>query len=653
MTGSVLSLDFETRSAVDLVEVGVYNYAIHPTTDVWCLAYAFDDEPIELWTLGQPFPERIRQHVAAGGALRAWNANFERTIWRSLCVPKYGWPEPSREQWYCTMAEALAMGLPASLGFAAQALKLEQGKDWDGHNLMLRLCRPRKVDKKTGHITWWTDDDKLSALYAYCIQDVRTERLIAGKIRRLSERERKLYLLDQTINDRGIRVDVPMIEHATTIVARGLEEVNQRLTTITDGAVGSVTKAADLKRWLDEKGFDTPTVKKSAIRDMLTEELTDEVREALLLRQEGAKSSTAKLRSMLGHAHWQDNRMRGLLFYYGAGTGRWSGRGPQPHNFPRPELDPHDYIDLIRSGDYDTLSLLVPPLIAVSSALRATMVAAPGAKLFGGDYAAIEARVLAWLAGQDDLLELFRKGKKVYAEFAAAALHKQPTEITKGSIDYMMGKATVLGCGFGMGHEKFIAQAKETWGLELEPETAQFLVKSYRELYSAIVGFWYDLNDAVIEAVYHPGTVHVVRGKIKIVVRGGVLWVVLPVGRALAYHSPKIVQRKTPWGDVRDAVEVWGMDSYIKQYAPFVLYGGLLAENVTQAVARDVMADAMVRLEAEGWPVVLTVHDSIMCETTNPEATLGRFTALMKTVPEWAAGLPLDVEGWSGDRWLE
>ena len=267
---STLSIDFETRATVDLRETGVYPYAAHPDTDIWCMAWAFDDEPVQLWVPGQGLPPAIQDHILRGGELRAWNAQFERIIWREIMVPRYGAAPVPPEQWVCSMVEARAMGLPGSLDQAAKVLGVTQQKDSEGYGLMMRLTRPRSTGKD-GRPIWWTNaEGKLDRLYEYCKQDVRTERAIIKALRRLTPNERELYLLDQRINDRGLGLDVALIESAMEVASEGTERANAALSELTGGAVRKVSNNGDLRAYLNEQGLGVDSVSKPVVAELLS-----------------------------------------------------------------------------------------------------------------------------------------------------------------------------------------------------------------------------------------------------------------------------------------------------------------------------------------------------------------------------------------------
>jgi DNA polymerase len=642
---TVLSIDFETRSTVDLRSAGVYVYAQHHTTDVWCMAYAFDDEEPELWLPGEPVPERVREHVENGGEMRAWNAVFERLIWKYILSPWYGFPEPALGQWHDTAVEAAAMALPRTLEMCAEVMKVPQQKDPEGKRIMLQLCKPRRIEN--GKPVWWDDAKKFARLYEYCRQDVRTERALARCVRPLTAAEREIYLLDQRINDRGVLLDVPLITAAREISAQGIDRANADLSLITNGQVDRVTQVARLTSWMRANGAEVESLAKRKAQELKETELAPVVAQALDVRMEAARSSVAKLDSMLA-CLCPDNRARGLLQYHGANTGRWAGRLIQPQNFPRGDVKkPEWFLDLVRAGDYDELDLYAPPLAVVSSLLRGCIVASPGNRLVVADFSAIEARVLNWLAQQNDVVEMFRRGVDVYVEMAK---RMEP------GTSRQAGKAAELGCGYGMGAKKFVTAAWDVYGVRVTEEQSEHAVSTYRETHPQVVDYWKRNNDAALAAVRTPGTLQVVEhpvAPIKYKVAGPYLWLILPSGRPLCYAQPTIETREDPKTGLvwENQLRAWSMNQYTRQWSPRWLYGGLLVENIVQAVSRDLMATAMQRVEAAGYPVVLTVHDEVMSDVPARHGSLEEFERLMTTLPPWAAGCPVAVEGYEAERW--
>lgn len=340
---STLHIDFETRSAVDLKAAGVEVYSKDPSTDIWCMAYAFGDGPVNLWTPSTPAiaVSNVKDYVKKGDTVVAHNANFELEIWNNILAPRYGFPPLALEQLDDTMARAYAMALPGSLEMAAAAVGLDVSKDMAGRRLMLQMARPRRVNED-GTFVWWDDEDRKARLYAYCKTDVEVERALDKRLLPLSKRERELWLLDQRINARGIHIDKPAAAAAIKVVDSAKKRLDRTLSKLTGGAVRTCNQVANLTLWVEEQGVEIAGLAKADITALLDrDDLPARVREALLLRQQAAKSSTAKLKAMLG-ALSDDNRVRGILQYHGASTGRWAGRKIQVQNFPRPELKQHE-----------------------------------------------------------------------------------------------------------------------------------------------------------------------------------------------------------------------------------------------------------------------------------------------------------------------
>jgi DNA polymerase len=652
-----LSIDFETRSTVNLKKTGVHVYAAHPLTDIWVMAWAINDEEPQVWHPGEPLPERVVRHIESGGAIRAWNAEFERVIWREIMVKRYGAPQPLLEQWWDTAVEAAAMALPRKLEKAAAVVGVEQQKDTKGRELMMRMTRPRKV-LDDGTVIWWEVPERIARLDEYCKQDVRTERAMKPKLRRLVPRERELYLLDQRINDRGVKIDRELVLAGKAIADEGTSRANGELYHLTNGRVAGITKNKDLVRWLNEEGVVTNSVSKPTVAELLGDEIPASARAALELRSEAGKTSLAKIDAMLLGAG-DDDRLRGLLLFHGAATGRWAGMRVQPQNFPRGDVpDAERFIPDVLAGDYDIIDLFAPPVGVISSLLRAMLVAGEGRKLMAADFSAIEARVLNWLAGQQDVVDSFRlydagdKSRDPY-KIMAVRMGRAPTvaEITKA--DRQAGKAAELGCGYQMGWSKFISAAWDVYQVSVTPEQSKAAVGIYRETHPYVVQLWDDANSAALEAVAAPGTVQRfgANRNLAFTKRGGYLYLVLPNGRPLVYVAPKIVDRKTPWGDIRPAVEFSGEDSYTRQWGRITLYGGLITENVVQAVSRDLMAEAMFRLEAANYPVILTVHDEIVTEPETHHGIVSEMERIMREVPAWGTGCPIAAEGWEGHRY--
>jgi len=640
---TVLSIDFETRSRLNLKTVGVYRYAADTSTDLWCLAWALGQDETSLWRPGEPLPGPLIEHVRAGGEIRAYNAQFERLLWWLVLAPRYQFPRPKLEQFWCTAAEASAMALPRSLEAAARVLGVAQQKDVEGRRVILQCARP----KKDG--SWESDDWKLARLYEACRQDVRTERAVAGRVRRLPPSEREVYLLDQRINDRGVPVDIGLAAAMDRLVDRSTAEANAEISRLTGGAVQKVSEPARLKVWLNARGLDVESVARATVKELMGQEHESDIERVLQLRFENGRSSLAKLKRVPELAG-RDGRVRGTLLYHGAATGRWSAKLLQPHNFPRGDVkDVERYLPAVLSGDVSAIE--EPLLIVLSSMLRRVFRARPGFRFMEADFSQIEARVVAWFAGQDDLLVALESGARLYEAMGAMAFGVRAASVTRDSIERQVGKGLVLGCGFGMGGPRFRATMK-LQGVELSEGRARAAVKGYRERFPRIPELWSRLDEAARSAVLRPGTV--VRtgraGNVAYLKHPRVLWCVLPSGRTLAYMDPEIVVKETPVG-VRPVLEFSTVSPMTRKWIRRDFYGGLAAENITQAAARDIMAGAMARVEGAGYPVVLTVHDSVLAEVPDAHGTLDEYFDLMRHSPRWAARLPIAVEGWEGERY--
>ena len=627
----IVSVDFETRSAVDLRKTGVYIYADDPSTDVWCMAYAFDDEEPKVWTPADPIDTRLEDYIVEGGMLRAWNANFERVIWNKIMVARYQWPRTRTSQWHCTMAQASAMGLPRALGQAAAVLGVEEQKDKVGQGLMMRMARPRKTNEDGTHV-WWNTPDKMQALIDYCRQDVRTEIAVAERLAEMDEQERQVFLLDQRINDRGVMLDRDLLRRVRVLADNSKEEIDAEIARLTKGQVTGATKGVDLVKWLNKYGVATKSVDKQHVaRLMARDDLHPVIRKVLELRQDGAKSSTAKLDSMESAAG-PDDRMRGLLVYHGAATGRWSGKLVQPQNFPRPAKKQDELNEIIAKlkADKSVADHGAGTQIA-SDLLRSMIIAKPGHRLLFADYSAIEARVLAWLAGETTLVETFAGGGDVY-KVMAKEIYGKPVDKIDGN-ERQVGKMAILGCGYGMGGKRFAEQCA-AMGIAVDVEEAKRIVSVYREANSAISGYWRRLEEEFLENC-----------RDVISQKGSFARLPLASGRCLTYHNPRIVERETPWGEKRDSVEVDTLNSVTRQWTSQIIWGGLLTENVVQATARDLMAGAMMRLETSGYPVIMSVHDEIICEVPDGHGSPAEMIEIMVTVPDWAKGCPVAAEG--------
>lgn len=681
---AVLHIDFESRSTLDLKAYGLHNYSVHPTTDVWCMAWAIDDGPVQLWTpaIGNKDLHEFIVYVDRGGIVKAHNAAFELAIWNEIMVPRYGWPVLKPGQMRCTMAMAYAMGLPGALDNAAAALGLDHQKDQAGHRLMLQMARPRAFIDHGPSMEkcpqWWDEPEKLERLYAYCKQDVEVERELDKRLMPLSPAEQEMWVLDYYINQRGLAVDLPAIDAAIKVVESEAERLNGSMRRATDNFVGFTTETARLTEWVRLQGVDVPGVAKADVLDALADQhLPDAVRAALLIRQEAGKSSTAKLKKMRALVS-SDGRVRNTKQYHAAHTGRWGGRGIQPDNMPRPRefMTPENIDDAIAHfHDKKYVDCFYGPVLsAVSDCLRGVIVAAPGHDLIAADFANIEGRGLAWLAGEEWKLQAFRdydailgrdakgepirKGPDLYLVSAAVAYGVDVSTLTKKSPERKAGKTSELAFGFQGGVGAWRNMEKNEPDMPRFPdEKVDGFKNKWREKHPATVRYWYALEEAAINAVRDAGQVYSAGAKgreVHFKKDGSFLWCLLPSGRVLCYPYPQLEPAMTPWGQIKDKLTYMGVDSLSKKWVRQDTYGGSLSENVTQAVCRDILAEAIKRLTAAGFNVVMHVHDEAIVEvpeTLRCEDTVSRVEEIMQEPPTWAAGLPIVAEGWRGSRY--
>jgi DNA polymerase len=660
-------IDFESRSTVDLSKTGVYPYAENPDTDVWCAAWAIDNEAVQLWIPGEPCPSRLVEHVAECGLLAAWNANFEIALWKHILHPRYGWPLPDLSQWRCSMVMAYAMSLPGALENAAGAVGLDIGKDMTGRRLMLAMSQPRRPRKdEPDGLYWWDDEDRRSRLYAYCKNDVEVERAIRSQLVALRSSEQALWHLDQKINGRGVYVDKVLCQRAKAVVAHVTKRLNADMARVTDYAVTACSNINNLKTFVRSKGVDTEALDKEALAELLKGPLPTGVREALELRQEAGKASVAKIEALLNGTS-ADGRARGLLQFHAANTGRWAGRRFQPQNIRRPseETDVDAAIEIILSQPPAEAAVLLeclygPPLTIVSDCLRGMIKASPGRKLVSADFSNIEGRVLAWLAGERGKLDAFEaydrgEGPDLYKVMAGSILNKQPNDITKDERQ-AYGKVPELACGYQGGVGAFQTMA-HTYGVKIEDVRAELIVQRWRAANPNIKQYWRDLEDACFGAVTNPGSLQIVRN-VKFKVVGSFLWMQLPSGRAICFPYPAIVWKEMPWLNEdtgmparRQVVSFKGVNSYSRKWETQYLYGGKEADYATQGTARDLLAAAIVRVEAHGYPVILTIHDDALAEPKKDFGSAEQFEELMIELPPWAAGLPVAAEAWEGERY--
>ena len=667
MSQTYLVLDYETRSEADLKKTGGFEYGRHPTTEILCAAWRLGTKEtlakgeVHVWS--GAFKDTWHKLPGLVGALCdpntiivAHNALFEQVITRFV-LPKYlrqiqNVPtirELPHERWTCTAAQAAALALPRNLEGACLALNLPIKKDMEGRRLMMKYCKPRKATKNNLN-KWHCDARELRRIMEYCKTDIEAETALFLKIPELNPLERKVWLLDQKINFRGFLADRDLVKNVLKMIDIETGNLNRETGELTFGEFEKTTQRDEVLKWLETQNVYLPDLKAKTVSDALKEGLATGVAKRMLeIRQDVSKTSTKKYQAFDIRSR-SDGRVRDSLIYHAASTGRWGGAGVQPQNFPRGNMkNTTEAAEILRLGDLELVRLLYGnPMNVFSSCLRSVIHAPEGRQLYCGDWAAIEARVLFWIAKHEDGLKAFRENRPMYEKMAMIIYNLASLDfVTK--IQRQVGKQAFLGCGYGMGWKKFLQTCK-SFGIEIDEEIAQIAVQAYRSTHSPIVKLWSNIERAAIAAVRNP------KNKYKINyttwwVKDNFLWCELPSGRRLAYYGPEVKFEPTPWDEKRPVLYHWGVNSLTKKWESSGTYGGRLVENVIQAVSRDLMAAAMIRSEAAGYDITLSVHDELLAERNLGEGSVNEFENIMAELPSWASGCPVRVEGWSGPRY--
>jgi DNA polymerase bacteriophage-type len=645
-----LHIDLETYSSVDLRTSGAYKYAESVDFEILLLAFAFDDGPVRVidFTQGQVMPfELVAALQDPSVEKHAHNAAFER-----ICLRAYGLNIPA-EQWHCSAIKASYCGLPMSLADVSKALQLEeQGKDLSGKALIRYFTMPIKASKANGgRLRNFPEHDleKWEAFKAYCAQDVEAERQVGQRLAAytIPQKERELYALDQKINDAGIEIDTYFAQRCIDIDQEHAANLAEELKELT--GLENPNSPTQLKQWLSEAtGQEVTTIAKAKVEELLAEAASVTVQRVLELRTEAAKTSTKKYVAMIECAMY-DSRARGLLQFYGAGrTGRWAGRLIQVQNLPQNHLPDLEVArEAYRSGTYSEVVRSTKGSVPsdLSQLIRTAFVAKEHHTFAVADFSAIEARVIAWLAGEEWRLEVFRTHGKIYEASAAAMFNVPIEEVTKGSDLRAKGKVAELALGFGGGAGALRAMGGEAMGLsDLE---LQELVNRWRAKNPAVVSLWKRVEAAALRTLKTRVTTSLptYHSSLSFEYDGQALRITLHSGRELVYWSPKLGVSR--FG--HDCILYRGPDPNTKQWGWIDTYGGKLVENIVQATARDLLADAMLRVDQQlKMPIVMHVHDELVAEVleTQGEEALELLCAEMSKPIDWALGLPLAADGY-------
>ena len=654
-----LGIDIETFSSVDIKKSGVYRYAEAPDFEILLFAYSVDNGPVAIVDLamGESLPEDVERALTDGSVAKtAFNAAFER-----ICIGKWlerrGVLPPGARldpaQWHCTMVAALRMGLPGSLAECGAALGLgDKGKMEEGKNLIALFSKlsPKGVRCRPEY-----DPDKWALFKKYCVRDVEVEQVVLAKVRSLPvpSWERELYVADQEINDRGVLLDLELVRAAVKIdteYREGLMAEARRLT-----GLENPNSRSQLIGWLENE---TPVGKLPTLRKADLDELEERLsmfpkpRRVLAIRRELGKTSNAKWQAMLNCA-CADGRAHGLLQFYGASrTGRWAGRLIQLQNLPQNHLDDIDFArSVTRSGDIDEMGLeFERPTQVLSELIRTGLIAKEGHTFHVCDFSAIEARVIAWLAGEDWVLEAFRAGKDIYCETASQMFHCKVEKHGENAGLRQKGKIAVLALGYGGGVSALEAMGGARMGLS--EEEMREIIHLWRGANKRIVSMWSKLERAAISAVNSGRTITANRG-LEFSYSRGCLFVKLPSGRVMCYPRAKVeIERDDGWRGDHESLTYEGVNQTSKKWGRVRTYGGKLTENIVQATARDILGCVLLRARDASMDVVFHVHDEIIVEAP-PYLSLGEVEKIFSMPIGWCRGLPLKGAGYSTPYYLK
>lgn len=654
-----LSIDIETKSSVDIGKAGAYKYAQSPDFGILLFAYSLDDSPVRVVDLacGEKIPETIRLALMDPAVTKhAYNAAFE---W--YCLNRAGYQTPL-EQWKCTMAHGLYCGYTAGLDATGKAIGLPQEKQKlaTGKALIKYFCTPCKPTKANGGRTWNLPEhapEKWELFKEYCGQDVVTEKAILRRLEMfpMPEEEERLWQMDVRMNAYGVRVDTSLIGGALSIHERSTEELSRKAASIT--GLSNPNSTAQLLGWLRGQGTELPDLRKETVAETLDnpENLPEEVKTVLEIRQQLGKTSIKKYEAMKT-ACCTDERVRGLTQYYGANrTGRWAGRMVQMQNLPRNYLKTLDYArKLVKAGNYEGVKALygnVPDTL--SQLIRTAFIPSEGHKFVVADFSAIEARVIAWLAGEQWVNEVFATHGKIY-EATASQMFGVPVEkIVKGNPEYSLrqkGKVATLALGYQGGVNSLISMG--ALGMGLTEEELPEIVDRWRQANPRIVDLWHQVGNAAL-AVMESAQPQAVHGLV-FALEGDLLYgqsfltVRLPSGRKLFYPKPFL--KENQFG--RPAVHYYTVGQQTRKWEVASTYGGKMVENIVQAIARDCLAETLKRIDARGLQVVFHVHDEVIIDAPM-ETTVEEICGLMAEPIPWAPGLILRGAGFESSYYMK
>ncbi len=651
----LLFIDIETYSSEDLTSCGVYRYAEADDFEIMLLGYAYDNDSVHVLDLaqGDSIPSEVLHDLTDANVLKiAHNANFER-----VCLTRYLGKRMVPEQWYCTMVRAMSLGLPKSLENVGEALGLsdKDKKDLIGKRLIQYFAKPCAPTRSNGgrirnlpkH-----DLEKWEIYKNYNKQDVVTERVIFNTLSQypeISDQEHQVWCVDQDINDAGVEIDTKLVEEVLYFSEANSKKLLEEAKAIT--GLENPQSMIQAKSWLAERNVPTDTLTKEDVKTLINKVDDKTVLRFLEIRQELGKTSLKKY-DAIQRSLCSDNKCRGMFQFYGAGrTGRWSGKIVQLQNLPQNHIEELDQVrTLVKEGDFETLDLIYPSINNVLSELiRTAFIAGKNKTFCVCDYSAIEARVIAWLAGEQWRLDAFINGKDIYCE-SASQMFGVP--VVKHGVNGELrakGKVAELACGYQGGLGAIKAMGGDKMGLS-DAEMKK-IVNNWRAKSPKIVALWNRTNEAAIEAVLHPGIIQEVTKGIYFQMKGKHLFAYLPSGRPICYNSAQLIDK----GGYQ-AVAYMGTNQVTNKWELIDTYGGKLVENLTQATARDCLAESMLKLKAKGLLPAFHIHDELVIpvpkDTASDNIELIKKTMALQDV-EWTKGLPLKAEGYITEYYLK
>lgn len=636
---SLLAIDIETYSDVDLTKCGVYAYCDSPQFEILLFAYAFDEEETEIIDLacGEHLPQRVLDALEDTSVIKtAFNAAFERT-----CISKHLGKKLPPVSWQCTAVQSAMLALPLSLDGVGEVLNIKRKKLKEGTDLVRFFSMPCKPTKANGGRTRNLPSDepeKWERFKAYCIRDVDAEREIRQKLRNfpIPESEMRLYQMDQEINDRGILVDRELVANAILCDTQYKEAVTARAYELT--GLENPNSPAQIKGWLSDRGVEVDSLDKKAVKSMISD-AEGEVLEVLRLRLLMAKTSVKKYEA-IERSVCSDGRCHGLLQFYGANrTGRWAGRLVQVQNLPQNHIEDLELArDLVKNRQFDCIDLLYDSTPGVLSELiRTAFIPKPGCRFIVADFAAIEARVLAWFSGEQWRLDTFAEGGDIYCA-SASQMFGVPV-VKHGMNGHLRQKGKIAELALGYGGSVGALTSMGALDMGLEEEELQPLVNQWRASNPHITKFWWDVDAAAVKAVKERTSISY--KNLCFTYRSGILFVTLPSGRNLSYIKPQMTQNR--FG--RESLSYEGVGEN-KKWMRIETYGPKLVENIVQATARDLLALAMLRLRDAGYEIVMHIHDEAVLEVPDGVSSVDEVCRMMAMAPDWAAGLPLRADGY-------